>query len=70
VIGRRAQESRERVRADLYVVIVEHAFGEPAEEPRGAALGDIAARTEKCGAGREHPAERDQAVLVVAGAVQ
>ena len=68
--ARRSTKSRELVRATAHVVLVEHAFGEPAEEARHAVLQHAAARRQQGRARRDHLAERQQVVLVAAGAVQ
>ena len=50
--------------------MIEYAFRDPPEETRHPALEHVAPRTQERRAGREHLAERDEIVLVAAGAVQ
>src|SRR6185503_14051275 len=52
------------------VVEIEHALGAPPEETRHAVFGHLAARGQQSGARQQALAERDQIVLVAAGAVQ
>jgi len=70
VLARRRNEVGEIVGAPAHVVLVEHAFRQAAEEPRHAALQHLAARRQQRGAGRDRVAQRNEIVLVAAGAVQ
>ena len=56
--------------AVVEVVEVEDSLGEPAEEAGGAVLEHLAARAEERRIGIEHPAERDEIMLITAGAVE
>ena len=63
-------EVSEFVRAPCQIVQIEHPFGQAAEEAGHAVLEDLAARAQNRGPGRKLPCERDQVVLVAAGAVK
>jgi hypothetical protein len=52
------------------ILHVEDPFRDPAKEPRHSILENLATRAQHRRAGREYLAERQQIVLVAAGAVQ
>ena len=59
----RVHEVRQLVRAPAQVVEVEHAFGEPPEEPGHAVLQDLTPRAQLRGPGQELLAQGQQIVL-------
>src|SRR5450755_1977803 len=67
---RAVDEANELLRAQREILEIEHALGEPLEESWCAALANGTARTEDRRAREEGLAERDEIVLVAAGAVQ
>src|SRR5262245_52701234 len=70
VLACRLDEVGELVRTGAHVVLVEHAFREPAEEARHAVLKHLAARGQERRAERNHLAERKEVGFVTAGSVQ
>jgi len=70
VDSRRSNEVGELAGPELQILLVEHSFREPPEEPRHAALEYLAARAEHAGLGRERARQRQQIHLGPAGSVQ
>jgi hypothetical protein len=60
----------EFIRAQLQILEVEYALGEPSEEPRHTVLQDLASQAQDGSAWKQFPTQRNQIVLIAASSMK